>query len=99
MIEALEVLGLPVEVVRPAFEKVEETVATLQQAAVVVGGHGANMANIIFAPPDIGVVEILPQAPFSLVDHHFRSLAGGLGQRYVPVGGIVTESDLDRSEM
>lgn len=99
MVDALQGFGLPIEVIHPKAETVAETVDSLNEAAVVIGGHGANLANIMFAPAGVGVIEIVPQAPFTLMDHHFRNLAGGLGLRYVPVGAPVLDSDLDKDEM
>lgn len=97
MLDALKVFGLPVDIVQPSAENLSQTMDALNQAAVVVGAHGANLANIAFAPAGVGVVEIVPQVPFNMVNHHFRSLAGGLGLRYIPVGAPATDFDVTRT--
>eukprot|EP00438_Fugacium_kawagutii_P012681 Skav207523 [mRNA] locus=scaffold907:263229:301472:+ [translate_table: standard] len=64
MVQALKTLGRPVEavVVTPDPENFLHTLQTLSRAEVLVGAHGANMANMLFAPDGMKVVEIVPQA-------------------------------------
>jgi len=94
---ALEGLGRPVQIVTPGPYNFLEMVDALSHAEVVVGGHGANLVNMIFAPEGVKVVEIVPQVPFDLQDYHFRDLAGALNFTYVPVGQRVKPEEYDPS--
>merc|ERR1712110_325163 len=65
----------------------------LSGAAAIVGGHGANMVNMIYAPRDTKVLEIVPQVPFKLVNYHYRALAGALKFPYAAAGQEVHSYD------
>jgi hypothetical protein len=67
------------EVVTLAGRAVDEQIALFQDAAQVVGVHGAGLTNILFAPRDCCVLEIVP--PLVAV-HDYWLLASSLGQRY-----------------
>eukprot|EP00913_Durusdinium_trenchii_P017101 g16084.t1 len=95
MVQALKTLGRPVEVVTPDPENFLHTLQTLSRAEVLVGAHGANMANMLFAPDGMKVVEIVPQVPFKMQDYHFWDLAAALNFTYLPIGDKVMPNEYD----
>eukprot|EP00931_Biecheleriopsis_adriatica_P030558 TRINITY_DN1800_c0_g1_i1.p1 TRINITY_DN1800_c0_g1~~TRINITY_DN1800_c0_g1_i1.p1 ORF type:complete len:1473 (+),score=315.86 TRINITY_DN1800_c0_g1_i1:60-4478(+) len=95
MVEALKMLGRKVDVVSPEPENFLRTLQTLSRAEVIVGAHGANMGNMIFAPEGVKIVEIVPQVPFKMQDYHFWDLAAALNFSYVPVGDKVKSNEYD----
>eukprot|EP00930_Biecheleria_cincta_P034413 TRINITY_DN2378_c0_g1_i1.p1 TRINITY_DN2378_c0_g1~~TRINITY_DN2378_c0_g1_i1.p1 ORF type:complete len:1426 (-),score=144.48 TRINITY_DN2378_c0_g1_i1:80-4357(-) len=95
LVLALRKLGRPVEVVMPSPENFRTVVEALSRTELVVGAHGANMANLLFAAPGTKVIEVVPQVPFHLANHHFRQLSGALGFSYEPVGQLVEDYDRD----
>lgn len=95
LVLALRKLGRPVEVLMPLPENFRTVVEALSRTELVVGAHGANMANLLFAAPGTKVIEVVPQVPFHLVNNHFRQLAGALRFSYEPVGQIVENYDRD----
>ncbi|CAJ1330810.1 unnamed protein product [Effrenium voratum] len=95
MVLALKALGRPVEVVTPDPENFLHTLQSLSRAEVLVGAHGANMANMLFAPDGMKVVEIVPQVPFKMQDYHFWDLAAALNFTYMPIGDKVMPNEYD----
>jgi len=93
LVAKLQTLGRPVTVLHPEPSSFAAMIEAMNSAAVLVGAHGANMANMIFAPEGMTVVEIVPQVDFGLVDFHFWDLAGTLNFTYVPYGQPVLSSD------
>jgi alpha-amylase len=85
LVRALEVLGRPVEVLRPGEATLKDVIATLSRADVVIGVHGANMANMVYAPSGTKVLELMPEVPFRHENHHYRTLAGALSFPYMPI--------------
>jgi alpha-amylase len=83
----------PVEVLNPDDFTVDSLIERLSHAAAVVGGHGANMVNMLYAPRSTIVLEIVPQVPFKLVNYHYRALAGALKFPYAAVGQEVRSYD------
>ncbi len=69
----------------------EAQIALFRDAAQVVGVHGAGLTNILFAPRDCVVLEILP--PLS-ASWSYWQLASGLGQRYAAL--IADDPELPR---
>jgi len=95
MVEALRSLGRTVEVVTPEPENFLHTIRALSRAEILVGAHGANMANMLFARDGVKVVEIVPQVPFKMQDYHFWDLAAALNFTYLPVGDKVKPDEYD----
>jgi len=95
MVQALKTLGRPVEVVTPDPKNFLHTLQALSRAEILLGAHGANMANMIFAPDGMKVVEIVPQVPFKMQDYHFWDLAAALNFTYLPVGDKVMPNEYD----
>lgn len=95
MVEALRSLGRTVEVVTPEPENFLHTIRALSRAEILVGAHGANMANMLFARDGVKVVEIVPQVPFKMQDYHFWDLAAALNFTYLPVGDKVQPNEYD----
>jgi len=93
----LATLGRPVTILDPEPSRFAQLLEALSHAELVIGGHGANMANMIYAPEGTKVVEIVPQVIFPLEDYHFRDLAGALNFTYVPVGQTVQADEYNRS--
>lgn len=68
-------------------------ISLFQDAAQVVGVHGAGLTNILFAPRDCSVLEILP--PY-VATRAYWLLASGLGQRYTTM--IADDPELPRPD-
>jgi capsular polysaccharide biosynthesis protein len=56
-----------------------QQMATLREADVVVGFHGAGLANIAWSKPGTRVIEVFLGEPFT---DYYRNLAGLAGHRY-----------------
>jgi len=67
------------DIVTLATMTLEEQIAIFAQAACVAGVHGAGLTNVIFAPPGLRVLEILPQMVASPA--YWRLCQGG-GHHY-----------------
>lgn len=68
-----------------------EQIALFARAKLIVGAHGSGLASLLFAPPDTGVVELMPERSFFPLFWH---LAAALGMRYaVHVVPDVTKYD------
>jgi hypothetical protein len=92
--EALPVfLRYDFEVVLLAGLSVEAQMELFRDAAQVVGVHGAGLTNILFAPRDCAVLEILP--PLSAVPDYWL-LASSLGQSYSAL--IADDPELPRPD-
>jgi capsular polysaccharide biosynthesis protein/tetratricopeptide (TPR) repeat protein len=77
----------------------EEQVAAMQGARVVVAPHGAGLTNLLFAEPGITVVELFPD---DYVLPHYAWLATRLGHTHVGLAGraegrATSQNDLDWS--
>ena len=59
-------------------------VQLFSQARVLIGQHGAGLANMVWMPPGSQVVEIKPPLD-SAVDTIFEHLAAEVGHKYVAV--------------
>jgi hypothetical protein len=57
----------------------DEQIAAFAEAAYVAGVHGAGLTNILFAPPGLRVLEILPPL---VATHAYWRLSHGLGHHY-----------------
>lgn len=98
LVQSLSTLGRSVEVVSAEPGVFLQTITSLSKAEIIIGGHGANMANMLFAPSGVKVVEIIPQVPYRQHMFHFRDLAAALNLTYVPTGGMVNGTEFDHSE-
>jgi len=85
---------------RHGFETVELTdlpaatqIGLFRDAAQVVGVHGAGLTNILFAPKDCAVLEILPPL---VATQAYWLLASRLGQRYTAT--IADDPELPRPD-
>lgn len=81
--ETVELTGLPLA----------EQMALFRDAAQVVGVHGAGLTNILFAPRDCSVLEILPPL---VATRAYWLLASRLGQRYTAM--IADDPELPRPD-
>jgi hypothetical protein len=81
--------------VTPEPENFLHTLRALSRAEVLIGAHGANMANMLFAPEGVKVVEIVPQVPYKMQNYHFWDLAAALNFTYLPVGDKVDAETFD----
>lgn len=74
------------EVIVPGQLSFRDQVATFAAAEMIVGPHGAGLANMLFAPDDVKIVELgYPQYPST----SFSSIASLLGQTYLRIDGEV----------
>jgi hypothetical protein len=63
-----------------------EQVALFSEAAVIAGPHGAGFTNIVFAPPNARVIEMMgPRFNEDQLGAHFRTLARLLGQQHTRI--------------
>jgi len=92
---ALEGLGRQVLVWHAHDGNLPETIEVLSKAELLVGNHGANLVNMLYAPADAKVLEIVPQVPFPMVNSQYRTLAGALGFEYRTVGHHVSHADIN----
>lgn len=100
VVSQLESLGRPVLVVRPGPNNLEEVIDAVGKAEVIVGGHGANMLNMLFASPGTKVFEIMPVLPAGVgefVNYHYWVMAGALDLAYQTVPAPVREDEIDYS--
>jgi capsular polysaccharide biosynthesis protein len=72
------------EVVELAGLSAEAQIALFRDVSHVVGVHGAGLTNILFAPRDCAVLEILPPL---VATHAYWLLASSLGQHYTALIG------------
>ncbi len=56
-----------------------EQARLFQEAEIVVAPHGAGLANMVFAPPGLRIVELLPDGA---INWCYRHLAAASGHRY-----------------
>jgi len=97
VVHALKSLGRNVTVFYANADNLNETIKVIGGAAMLVGPHGANLANMIFARPHAKVLEILPVLPYNMVNYHFRTLASALGFSYAQVGQVVSDAEINKS--
>ena len=81
--ETVELTGLPLA----------EQMALFRDASQVVGVHGAGLTNILFAPRECSVLEILPPL---VATQAYWLLASRLGQRYTAM--IADDPELPRPD-
>eukprot|EP00928_Gymnodinium_smaydae_P052403 TRINITY_DN3625_c0_g1_i2.p1 TRINITY_DN3625_c0_g1~~TRINITY_DN3625_c0_g1_i2.p1 ORF type:complete len:886 (-),score=199.06 TRINITY_DN3625_c0_g1_i2:377-3034(-) len=78
--------GLPVRILSgPSAREPSEVAKAMRRAKVVVGMHGADLANMVYAPAGTKVLELVPQLQANSESHHYRTLAGALSFEYLPV--------------
>jgi capsular polysaccharide biosynthesis protein len=82
LLRRLEPLGF--EVIDPGQMAFDEQVAAFQGASMVIGPHGAGLANLVFCPPGTGVVELCVPGYPQLTYEWISSLCE---LRYRPVPG------------
>lgn len=88
LIEQLRPLGF--EVIEPGRMGFIEQVAAFSVAEIVVGPHGPELANTIFSPPDVRILELgFPQYPAAF----FRNIAGQLSQKFARINGEALPTD------
>jgi hypothetical protein len=95
LVQGLRSLGRPIEVIHADSRNLPEVIEAMSRAEVLVGVHGANLANMIFAPERAKVLEIVPQVPFRPVNYHYWALAGALDFSYKPIGQQVQDWGYD----
>ncbi len=66
-----------------------DQVTLFAEAAMVVSGHGAGLANMIFSPPGLLVFDIFDSKRFS---KYYWNLTAALGHSYWPILGIPVPS-------
>jgi hypothetical protein len=74
-------------------------IALFQAADVIIGQHGAALANLIWARKGIDVVEIVPQDLGADVKDYFGSLARCLEQRYHPIQQFHSHGEVNIGEI
>jgi hypothetical protein len=82
------------EIVRCEDLSFETQVTIFSEASVIVGAHGSGLANLIFAPPNAKIVELMgPRFNRDrLVSPIFMNLASILSQNFARVVGKSVES-------
>jgi capsular polysaccharide biosynthesis protein len=88
LIDALGGLGF--DAILPGRMTLDQQIATFSGARIIVGPHGAGLANIGYAPRDCFVIEIKPDIFWGPFVRHLTAL---LGQRYACVQALIPESD------
>jgi hypothetical protein len=95
LVQGLRSLGRPVEVIHGKGAHLADIIERLSRTQVLLGPHGANMVNMIYAPEGTKVVEIMPLTPFRQVRFHFQVLASVLKFPYMAIGQEIHEQDID----
>lgn len=74
---------------------IREQVQLVSETSVLIGQHGAGLANMVFMPPGGVVIEIHPPLPLEAVQT-FAQLAAACGHTYltVPQAGVHAEVDI-----
>ncbi len=67
------------EIVFPERLMFREQVALFASAKKIIATHGAGLANLAFAPPGVGVLELCSPAHFNSI---YRTIAAGCGLRH-----------------
>lgn len=71
------------EIIEPQTLSFLDQIRLFSQAAVICGAHGAGLANIVFAPEDARVVELIgPRLGENPVSQIFQNVAKLLGQTF-----------------
>lgn len=70
----------------------EEQVRRFSRAEMIIGPHGSGLTNMLFAPAEATVVELMPHDE---VNHCFWLMSNGLGQRYTFLSGRVSSANRD----
>jgi capsular polysaccharide biosynthesis protein len=70
---------------------VREQIAAFANAEMVVGPHGAGLANCVLCPPHASVLEIYPQYYY---DSSYRTLLSSLNRRYFYMVGETSDTSM-----
>lgn len=73
---------------------IDDQVLRFTQTKVLIGQHGAGLANMVLMRPGGVVVEIQPPLPAEAVNT-FRKLAQACGQEYIPIPQSDVHADVD----
>lgn len=76
-----------------------QQLAAMSQTSVLIGQHGAGLANMVWMPPGGAVIEILPITARAQVNQLFRTLARLCGHEYVVVAQDGKHSPVDVGEV
>jgi hypothetical protein len=68
---------------------IEEQASLFKSAELIVAPHGAALANLLFAKPDVTLLEMMP---FALQHAAYREIASFIGCRYVQLKGLPVAS-------
>eukprot|EP00466_Bigelowiella_natans_P005516 jgi/Bigna1/80808/fgenesh1_pg.74_\ len=83
--------ALPANTANEALDDMRTFYRKISRASLIVGVHGAGLANMLFAPKRAIVIEIMPIIP-DMVNYHYWMLSGLLGLRYRVIPVMVDES-------
>ena len=78
------------EVICPTELSFSEQVKTFSQARIIISPHGAGLSNIVFAPANAIVVEMLPE---NYINVCYWALANICGHRYAFLTGSCENGD------
>ena len=87
--------GLGVQAVEPQDLPFPEQVGLFANADVVIGPHGAGLANIVFCKPKSYVIELIPS---EYRNKCYWALAANIALRYAYIIGEPTQQRLGRKE-
>lgn len=76
-----------------ALLSLNEQISLFSDAKIVVGIHGAGLANLLFAPKGVSVVEIFHSS--SVLPSHYKQLSVSLGHNYSYLVGSCSLNDLE----
>jgi capsular polysaccharide biosynthesis protein len=71
---------------------IEERIRLFQEADIVVGAHGAELANLLFSPPGTKVIELMPNDQFRPA---VWSMANKLGHVHALLGCPTHDGSFD----
>jgi capsular polysaccharide biosynthesis protein len=82
------------EIVTPATLSFAEQVALFSGAAVIAGAHGAGFTNMVFAPPEARLVELIgPEFSNSAASMEYAGIAARSGQDFTRIVGRRDEQE------
>ena len=93
LLDSLASLG--VQAVEPQDLPFSEQVALFANADVIIGTHGAGLANVVFCRPGSQVVELIPN---EYRNKCYWALASNVALRYAYIIGQPTQQLLSRKE-
>jgi hypothetical protein len=86
IVEFLKPIGF--EIVVPGKMSLKEQITTFRSAQIIISPHGAALANMVFAPPNSTIIEMIPETK-NQIDGSYNNLANSCGHQYAFLTGSI----------